>query len=57
MRVKPADGLLIPVPEAPAHERWLPAEGADVPDTAYWRRLLRDGSVVAAADAPAKKER
>lgn len=31
--------------------RTLPAAGADVPDTAYWARRLRDGDVVL-ADAP-----
>jgi hypothetical protein len=62
MFVKPADpALLVPVPEAPAHERWLPADGAEVPDTEYWRRRLAQGDVVAASRpteppaAPAKR--
>jgi hypothetical protein len=53
--VKPATPeMLIPDPEAAAHERWLPAEGREVPDTEYWRRLLRDGDVVIVTDAKKK---
>lgn len=56
MRVKPAnEDLRIPIPGAPAHARWLPADGAEVPDDPYWRRLLRDGSVVPDEAAPARK--
>lgn len=36
----------------PHNKRHIPAEGCDVPETAYWRRRLRDGDVV-----PAKPER
>jgi hypothetical protein len=50
MRVRPARlGLLVPDPDAPPHERWLPQAGRDVPDTEYWRRRLADGDVVAVA--------
>jgi hypothetical protein len=46
MLVIPAEGLLVPHPEAPAGgPRHLPPEGAEVPDTAYWRRRLADGDV------------
>jgi hypothetical protein len=46
MFVIPADGLLVPNPEAPrGGPRHLPPEGAEVPDTAYWRRRLADGEV------------
>lgn len=55
MIVKPATPeMLIPDPEAAAHERWLPATGREVPDTEYWRRLLRDGDVVIVP--PARKK-
>lgn len=59
MRVRPATpGLLIPDPDAPAHERWLPQSGRDVPDTQYWRRRLADGDVVAEAPrAPRTRDR
>lgn len=41
--VKPAQGLKIPNPET---GRDLPPYGALVGNTVYWRRLLRDLSVV-----------
>lgn len=42
MFVKPKDGISVrdPVKGSP-----LPAEGAEVPDTIFWRRRLRDGDV------------
>lgn len=42
MFVKPKDGVSVrdPVKGSP-----LPAEGAEVPDTIFWRRRLRDGDV------------
>jgi hypothetical protein len=48
MFVKPATpDLLVANPEArPPMPRHLPAEGAEVPDTEYWRRRLADGDVV-----------
>lgn len=48
MHVRPAHpDLLVANPEArPPMPRHLPPEGAEVPDTEYWRRRLRDGDVV-----------
>jgi hypothetical protein len=58
MRVRPArPGLLIPDPDAPAQDRWLPAEGRDVPDTEYWRRRLADGDVVPSSKPRAARPR
>jgi hypothetical protein len=50
MFVKPAHpDLLVASPEArPPMPRHLPAEGAEVPDTQYWRRRIADGDVVLA---------
>jgi hypothetical protein len=50
MFVKPATpDLLVANPEAlPPMPRHLPAEGAEVPDTQYWRRRIADGDVVLA---------
>jgi hypothetical protein len=58
MLIKPAPGLLVPNPEAaPGVPRHLAAEGAEVPDTEYWRRRLADGDVLLAeADAPEAAE-
>jgi hypothetical protein len=48
MFVKPAQPeLLVPVPGAAPHERWLPPEGREVPDDQYWRRRIADGEVIA----------
>jgi len=54
MFVRPAHpDLLVANPEArPPMPRHLPPEGAEVPDTEYWRRRLRDGDVVEAAPEP-----
>ena len=52
MFVKPLDGLLIRDPQTRLP---LPKEGADVPDTGFWRRRLRDKSIEAAA-APAASD-
>ena len=48
MFVKPATpDLLVANPEALAPmPRYLAPEGADVPDTEYWRRRIADGDVV-----------
>jgi hypothetical protein len=50
MFVKPAHpDLLVANPEAlPPMPRHLPAEGAEVPDTQYWRRRIADGDVTLA---------
>lgn len=50
MFVKPAHpDLLVANPEArPPMPRHLPVEGAEVPDTQYWRRRIADGDVVLA---------
>jgi hypothetical protein len=48
MFVKPAHSdLLVANPEALAPmPRHLPAEGAEVPNTEYWRRRIADGDVI-----------
>lgn len=57
MKVRPATPeTKVRDPERGGH---LPAAGAEVPDTEYWRRRLRDGDVVkvapeAEASAPAE---
>jgi hypothetical protein len=50
MFVKPAHpDLLVANPEAlPPMPRHLPVEGAEVPDTQYWRRRIADGDVTLA---------
>lgn len=55
MHVRPAHpDLLVANPEArPPMPRHLPPEGAEVPDTEYWRRRLRDGDVVPVPAEPA----
>jgi hypothetical protein len=46
LHVIPAPGLLVPMPDVPAGGgRHLPAEGAVVNDTAFWRRRIADGEV------------
>ncbi len=49
MIVKPAPGLLIRDPDL---RDFLPAEGRDVPDTPYWRRLLHVYRDVTPVDSP-----
>lgn len=44
MRVKPASAEV--KVRDPATRRHLPAEGAEVADTAFWRRRLAEGDVV-----------
>ncbi|WP_298281256.1 DUF2635 domain-containing protein [Acidocella sp.] len=51
MFVKPAPDRLV---RYPATNQPLPAEGADVPDDAFWLRRVRDGDVIAADAAGAK---
>ena len=57
MRVKPAtEELKVRDPERGGH---LPTDGAEVPDTEYWRRRLADADVVAdplPANKPDKKK-
>ncbi|TKI02894.1 DUF2635 domain-containing protein [Martelella alba] len=52
MFVKPNTGRAV---RDPVKGTLLPAEGAEVPDTSFWRRRLRDGdvSIAAATSAPA----
>ena len=60
MFVKPTTpDLLVANPEArPPMPRHLPAEGAEVPDSQYWRRRIADGDVVLApAPEPQTKRR
>lgn len=55
MFVKPKSGLKVRDPET---KGFLPEEGAEVPDSLYWTRRLRDKSVVVAtppAASPAPK--
>jgi hypothetical protein len=60
MFVKPATpDLLVANPDAVAPmPRHLPAEGAEVPDTQYWRRRIADGDVILQAqEEPTTKQR
>lgn len=52
MFVKPAPGARVRYP-APAHTHILSAEGAEVEDSPYWQRRLRDRDVVKATPPPA----
>jgi hypothetical protein len=52
MFVKPAEGMRILDPHT---RRELPPGGANVPDTDYWNRLVRDGDVTVAAQAPTEE--
>ena len=45
---EPEEKLVLKVRD-PVTRRLLPEDGAEVPDTSFWRRLLRDGDVVKAA--------
>ena len=50
MRVKPAtEELKVRDPERGGH---LPTDGAEVPDTEYWRRRLADAAGPACQPAP-----
>jgi hypothetical protein len=44
MRIKPADPS-VPVRD-PVTREYLPEDGADKPETSFWMRRIRDGSVV-----------
>ncbi|MCP4352292.1 MAG: DUF2635 domain-containing protein [Desulfobacterales bacterium] len=56
MRVKPAKGLLVRMPEA--HFSILPEKGAEVPNSTYWNRRLKCGdvSLVVGVSKKSKKE-
>lgn len=56
MKVKAAPGLHCPM-EGEPRKLITDAAAVDVPNTSYYRRLLLDGSLVAADDAPAKVKR
>ncbi len=43
MFVKPVAGRLV---RCPVRGEFLPESGAEVPDTLFWHRRLRDGDVV-----------
>lgn len=51
MFVIPAPGVMVRDPDTKRH---LPAEGAEVPETGYWLRRVRDGDVILVQ--PAKSE-
>lgn len=53
MFVKPREGLVV---RDPVSKRPLPAEGAEVPETGYWFRRLRDNDVVEAKPPKAAAE-
>ncbi len=40
----------------PNNRKALPVDGAEVPDTPYWRRRLKDGDVEKAKRSSKKKE-
>lgn len=52
MKVWPAPGRRV---RDPVSGRPLTRKGADVPDTAYWRRRLADGDVLDFPPPPAAK--
>lgn len=54
--VKPAEGRVIPNADQPGTD--LPAEGAHVANSRFWRQRLKDGDVVEAAapEANSKKK-
>lgn len=54
MQVKPAGGVKV---RDPVTMKALPLEGAEVPNTSYWRRRLSDGDVVLIEQKPKGKER
>lgn len=53
LHIRPAKGLTIP---DPATGRHLPAQGDTVEDSSYWRRRLREGSVLKTGNAASKAE-
>jgi hypothetical protein len=54
-RIKPArDGLVV---RDPVTREAIPAEGAEVPASTYWRRRLRDGDVIMMDPKPPRRAR
>ncbi len=53
MRIAPAPGVKV---RDPITKRYLPAEGAEVPESAYWMRRLRAAEVVLQVPAPEAPE-
>jgi len=51
--VIPATGLKVADQERGGH---LPEGGAEVPQTSYWNRRIKDGDVTVAAKSTKKKE-
>jgi len=49
MFVKPKDGLKV---RDPITKRHLPEEGKEVPESTYWVRRLKDGSVILSNQIP-----
>lgn len=52
MFVTPKPGLTVRDPET---KRPVPAEGAEVPQSGYWMRRLRDGDLVAGSPPKAPR--
>lgn len=48
MLVKAAAGVLVPMEDHP--RRYIDDTPADVPDTAYYRRRMADGDLIAVSD-------
>jgi hypothetical protein len=55
MKVKAAPGLLCPMENKPREYITDTGKGMDVPDTAYYRRLVTDGSLVEIVATPKTK--
>ena len=51
MKIKAAPGLLCPMEDKPREYISDDAKGVEVPNTAYYQRLINDGSLV---EVPAK---
>ncbi len=56
MNVQAAQGLTCPK-EGKPREYITDSEPVEVPDTSYYRRLVRDGSIVMAEDAGRRAEK
>lgn len=54
MRVRPRAGLILRDPKA--RDRILPAEGARVPDTSFWRRRILCGDVILIKEPEQEKD-